>query len=452
MTQTANVSIVRSTTALARDLGLRTFIDGIEDQAVYELLGELGCDAVQGFFVGRPMPLDELIGWLGVSAFASMDPLLAEARSSDLRRRIDLAAANVDPANGRSGREGLALLERDAAGIALALDWTLQTSAVAQGLELAWSLRPFLFDPRRARATRTYLEAALARPVALTSELEARTKTLLAACCAELGDMPAALGQLTDAIALMRSGSELLLANGLNNLGIAQVIVGDWPNARATNEEAVLIRRRIGDTPGVGHSLTVLAAVAINSGDLDSGVRYASESVAVLRTVNDVGGLAHALDALGSAQLRVHRLTEAKQALLESLRLFASFDSPDWVMVAVNLAAIALQAGRERDGLLLAGAITRLAGDVRIPASITWSYFMSLVASARASGGAAASDAWWEGRALDGPACRALALSMCLEEDRVPATAMARSETVDSSTGALVGSATASSARIGEQS
>ena len=48
--------IVRSTIALARDLGLRVVAEGIEDAATARALRDLGCEIGQGFHLGRPMP------------------------------------------------------------------------------------------------------------------------------------------------------------------------------------------------------------------------------------------------------------------------------------------------------------------------------------------------------------------------------------------------------------
>ncbi|GEM_PF-1586022 len=60
----ADLTIVRSTIDLAHDLGMEVVAEGVEDQASYELLRDFHCDLAQGFHMGRPMPLDEFVGWL----------------------------------------------------------------------------------------------------------------------------------------------------------------------------------------------------------------------------------------------------------------------------------------------------------------------------------------------------------------------------------------------------
>jgi diguanylate cyclase (GGDEF)-like protein len=56
--------IVRSTIDLARNLGLAVVAEGVEDRSVLNELGDLGCDAAQGYFLSRPVPADELLVWL----------------------------------------------------------------------------------------------------------------------------------------------------------------------------------------------------------------------------------------------------------------------------------------------------------------------------------------------------------------------------------------------------
>lgn len=49
---------------VARQLGMKTVAEGVEDREDWEFLRTCGCDMAQGYFIGRPMPADELAGWL----------------------------------------------------------------------------------------------------------------------------------------------------------------------------------------------------------------------------------------------------------------------------------------------------------------------------------------------------------------------------------------------------
>ncbi len=53
-----SVAIVRSTVDLTHALGLRMVAEGVEDERTLTILQDLGCDLVQGWHLGRPMPAD----------------------------------------------------------------------------------------------------------------------------------------------------------------------------------------------------------------------------------------------------------------------------------------------------------------------------------------------------------------------------------------------------------
>jgi diguanylate cyclase (GGDEF)-like protein len=61
---TSDAVIVRSTVDLGRNLGLRVVAEGVEDQTTLEQLNALGCEAIQGYYISRPVPADDLLTWL----------------------------------------------------------------------------------------------------------------------------------------------------------------------------------------------------------------------------------------------------------------------------------------------------------------------------------------------------------------------------------------------------
>jgi diguanylate cyclase len=56
--------LVTAILSLAERLGLETLAEGVETQAEHALLAQLGCGHVQGFVIARPMPVEDLAGWL----------------------------------------------------------------------------------------------------------------------------------------------------------------------------------------------------------------------------------------------------------------------------------------------------------------------------------------------------------------------------------------------------
>ncbi|HCN88036.1 MAG TPA: GGDEF domain-containing protein, partial [Oxalobacteraceae bacterium] len=58
-----DAKIVRSTIDLGHNMGLRVVAEGIESEAVWNILVRMGCDQGQGYFMSRPIPSDQLIAW-----------------------------------------------------------------------------------------------------------------------------------------------------------------------------------------------------------------------------------------------------------------------------------------------------------------------------------------------------------------------------------------------------
>lgn len=56
--------ILESSIQMGKRLGVTTIAEGVEAEADWRLLKELGCEVAQGFFVSKPMPAEELILWI----------------------------------------------------------------------------------------------------------------------------------------------------------------------------------------------------------------------------------------------------------------------------------------------------------------------------------------------------------------------------------------------------
>jgi EAL domain-containing protein (putative c-di-GMP-specific phosphodiesterase class I) len=56
--------IVRSTVELGRNLGLRVIAEGVEDLDTWQQLDSAGCDALQGYYISRPVAPDAFEQWL----------------------------------------------------------------------------------------------------------------------------------------------------------------------------------------------------------------------------------------------------------------------------------------------------------------------------------------------------------------------------------------------------
>lgn len=73
--------IVQGIVSLAHGLGLTATAEGVETAEQLQLVRELGCDLVQGYFISLPMPGNELEPWL--ERFRTIWPGLLKGNSSD---------------------------------------------------------------------------------------------------------------------------------------------------------------------------------------------------------------------------------------------------------------------------------------------------------------------------------------------------------------------------------
>ncbi|MGQ5523231.1 putative bifunctional diguanylate cyclase/phosphodiesterase [Chitinimonas sp. PSY-7] len=63
LNETDGIQIVRAIVQLGHILKLEVVAEGVENAEVWNILSSLGCDAVQGFLVAKPMPAIELTPW-----------------------------------------------------------------------------------------------------------------------------------------------------------------------------------------------------------------------------------------------------------------------------------------------------------------------------------------------------------------------------------------------------
>ncbi len=55
--------IVESSITLGRQLGLSVLAEGVEDEGCWNWLRASGCELAQGYFISRPLPIDQIIPW-----------------------------------------------------------------------------------------------------------------------------------------------------------------------------------------------------------------------------------------------------------------------------------------------------------------------------------------------------------------------------------------------------
>ncbi|AFL72271.1 EAL domain-containing protein [Thiocystis violascens] len=71
-----NLAIIRATIAMAHGLGIRVVAEGVETDAQIALLHRLGCDLVQGYRTGRPMPAGDFARLIAADPVTMLPPAL----------------------------------------------------------------------------------------------------------------------------------------------------------------------------------------------------------------------------------------------------------------------------------------------------------------------------------------------------------------------------------------
>lgn len=56
--------VLKSALELGQRLGVHTVAEGVETVADWKLLRDLGCDMAQGYLLAKPMPAEDLVGWI----------------------------------------------------------------------------------------------------------------------------------------------------------------------------------------------------------------------------------------------------------------------------------------------------------------------------------------------------------------------------------------------------
>jgi EAL domain-containing protein (putative c-di-GMP-specific phosphodiesterase class I) len=59
--------IVKATIELAHTLDLKVVAEGVESLAVFDLLAEMNCDHVQGYYISRPLEAEQVASWFETS-------------------------------------------------------------------------------------------------------------------------------------------------------------------------------------------------------------------------------------------------------------------------------------------------------------------------------------------------------------------------------------------------
>ncbi len=214
-------------------------------------------------------------------------------------------------------------LAAEHANVRAALGWALERDLPA-ALRMAGELQWFWLLQGRIVEGLGWLEAALAHPAAQARTADRGMALNSAGFIAIHHGFPArAIPFLEEALAIRREvGDWLGVADTLNSLGYMALFQGDYPRAAALLEESIDLARELGHEIIIVASLGMLAEVVIELGDLDRATDLIDEGLLRARAIGDEMDTAAMLVNLGLIARLRGNLEQAVGHLDEALAIY----------------------------------------------------------------------------------------------------------------------------------
>jgi predicted ATPase/class 3 adenylate cyclase/Tfp pilus assembly protein PilF len=256
------------------------------------------------------------------------DRLIAAGDEEAVRERywhyfLALAEEAEPKSVGAEQAKWLRRLDDEHDNLRSALDWSLAQAGSEGGLRLCGALQRFWWTRGYLSEGREWCMRVLAKAGAQERTRE-RARALKAAgvLAYQQGDYPAARALDEECLAIQRQlGDRRGIAGSLNNLGLVACDQGDFPAARLLHEESLTIVRELGDRKGIANSLNNLGNVAYDQGDFSSARGLYEESLAIARELSDREGVARVLGNLGNVAKHQGDFPSARALHEESLAI-----------------------------------------------------------------------------------------------------------------------------------
>jgi non-specific serine/threonine protein kinase len=153
------------------------------------------------------------------------------------------------------------------------------------------------------------------------------------------------------ALEMVRDITPALRARALSGMALLACLSDDPETALAIEEEALKIRRDLGDERGIAQSLHDLANYACEAGDFRKAHMLFDEAMERAQNVDDEALVAKALDNIGFTSVALGDFAGARAALDESLRLYeARHDAYGTAWVLGHIGWLAERMGEYQKG------------------------------------------------------------------------------------------------------
>lgn len=291
-----------------------------------------------------------------------------EVQERHARYCLGLATELEKNITGPAQTEWLLRLEQEHDNLRSALAWTSKHDALLHlrlsgGLGSFWEYRSYLTEGRY------WLELGLSMEGEVPDDLRARVLDAAGVLARGQGDYARGVERHEEAIALRRSlGEDAGLARSLKNLGNVYLDTGQLTRAAELYAESVDLRRRAGDAHGVGETLNNLGVLARIQGRWEEATGYYEEALVIFDQVGDIQGRGRVLMNLGEAKFEAGDFLAANSYCRQSLRVFQEIGSRwDIADVLEVMAAVAAGMNDPTESARLFGAAEALREHLKAP-------------------------------------------------------------------------------------
>jgi tetratricopeptide (TPR) repeat protein len=276
---------------------------------------------------------------------------------------LELAEEAGSQLQGAGQAARLSQLDAELGNLRAAVQWGLE-SKKPDGSELAariaGSIWSFLWTRGYLTEGRGWLQAALSS-TSLSPEVRAAALRAAGILAHDQGDYVEAEASFQEALALRRElGDTQGVALALNSLGVLMHRRSDYSRARNYYEESLVIFERLGDRPRIAVALNNLGSIAERQHDFGCADDYYEQSLALSRDLSDKEGIAWALDNLGFIASLQGNFARAWHLHSEGLAIFWELGDKQGIAVCLEHMAGVLGSGQDVEGarraVLLFGA------------------------------------------------------------------------------------------------
>ena len=369
---------------------LAVFVGGFDLGAVEEVTRDEGRGASgmsSSPLTPRPSQLDEVASLVDKSLLRQADGLEDEPRFTMLETIREYAAERFEESGDaltwrqRHAEYFLALaeqaapeltgprqaswlerLEREHDNLRAALTWAFDRDQAELGLRLAGALGRFWEVRGHFREGRGWLDRMLSRWPDGPAAARAVALNAAGSLAYHAADYEQSAALHEQALALRRKlGDRRGTAASLHNLGTTALHLADLDRAEALCVEARALWREVGDERGVAVSLNSSAILARNRGDHERARAHYDESLAIFRKLGDTWGQGLVLNNLARVARDVEDWDQVAALTGEALALFQQLGDRrgvSWVLS--NLTVVAGRRGCWEQAARLHGAAEAL--------------------------------------------------------------------------------------------